>query len=340
MSTAPPKNSKNESDSGTGFLRSLGLSLLVHLLLIAALTWGVNWRQTSLDTPVQAELWSATVQQAAPLPAPATPVIAPQPVVRPEPEPEPVKPPVSKPEPVPVQPLQPPPAPQVDPQIAIEKAKKLKALKEKQVQEQQRLKEEQRRRDQEREQADLQEKQAKAAKAAIAAKEREKQEKIDKAEKIEKAKAEREKLAKQEAEKQAKAEREQSRLDAARSQAAADKARADALRRMNQLAGQPGGPDNGRDRQNSAPSDGYLGRIAGRIKPNVVYTGDKSAAIVASFEVRLNADGRIVSIQMVASSGIRAWDEAAQRAIEKTEVFPLDGGRVHSPMTIRMTPRD
>jgi colicin import membrane protein len=335
MSTASPNPSKNKPDTGTGFLRSLGLSLLVHLLLIAALTWGVNWRRNSFNTPVEAELWSANVQQAAlpPNPPPA-PVVPAEPKPAPVSLPVPEKPPLPKPDPAPVKPPPPPPEPKVDPQIAIEKAKKLKALKEKQLQEQQRLKEQERRREEERAKAELEEKRAKAAKAA---KEREKQEKLEKAEK---AKAEKEKLAKQEAERQAKAEKEQARLEAARVQAAADKSRADALRRMNQLAGQPTGSESGRDRQDSAPSKGYEGRIAARIKPNVAYGGDKTAAIVATFEVRLNPDGRIVSIQLLASSGVRAWDDAALRAIEKTEVLPLDGGRVHSPMTLRMTPRD
>ena len=43
----------------------MGLALVVHALLIAALTWGVSWQQDSTPT-FEAELWSATAQQAAP----------------------------------------------------------------------------------------------------------------------------------------------------------------------------------------------------------------------------------------------------------------------------------
>lgn len=49
-----------------GLLRSLGLALLVHGLLLAALTWGVNWRRTDTRLAVEAELWAAVPQQAAP----------------------------------------------------------------------------------------------------------------------------------------------------------------------------------------------------------------------------------------------------------------------------------
>ena len=327
--SAPGKPGQGPERTGTGFLRSLGLSLLVHALLIAALTWGVNWHQETNTTPVQAELWSATVQQAAPLATePPAPVPAPVPV----PPPEPVK-RVPLPPPEPVKPTAPSHAPVVDPQIAIEKAKKLKALKEKQAQEQ-RLKEQQKAQEQERLQAQLAEKKAKAAK------EREKQEKIEKAERAEKAKADKEKLAILAAQKQAKEQKEQSKQDTAKAQAAADKARTEALKRMSQLAGQAGGSEGGRDRQNSAPSEGYKGRIIGRIKPNVTYTGDRNANIEALFEVWVAPDGRVTSVRLLSGSGVRAWDDAAQRAIEKTEYFPLDGGRVISPMHIGMRPRD
>lgn len=313
---------------GTGFLRSLGLSLLVHALLIAALTWGVNWHQKTHSTPVQAELWSATVQQAAPLPT-ETPAPVPEPV--PLPSAEPAKP--APPAPDPVKPTVQSPVPAVDPQIAIEKAKKRKALKEKQAQEQ-RLKEQEKAREQERLQAQLAEKKAKAAK------EREKLEKIEKAERAEKAKADKEKLAKQEALQSAKEKKDLIKQDTAKAQAAADKARTDALKRMSQLAGQTGGSEGGRDRLSSAPSEGYKGRIIGRIKPNVTYTGDRNANIEALFEVLVAPDGRVTSVRLLSGSGVRAWDDAAQRAIEKTEYFPLDGGRAISPMLIAMRPRD
>lgn len=64
-----------------GRLRALGLALLAHVLLLAALTWGVNWRNDHNAPAVEAELWSSVPQQAAP-----------KLVETPAPEPEPPKP--------------------------------------------------------------------------------------------------------------------------------------------------------------------------------------------------------------------------------------------------------
>lgn len=73
-----------------GLLRAYALALLVHGFLLAGLTWGVNWRSGDISLAVEAELWSAVPQEAAPPPPP-----------EPEPEPQPAPPP-------------PPPPPKVD----------------------------------------------------------------------------------------------------------------------------------------------------------------------------------------------------------------------------------
>jgi colicin import membrane protein len=288
----------------SGNLRSFGLSALVHLLLIAALTWGVNWRQQSNTPPVQAELWSAVVMQAAPKAVPPPPVPEPpQPgpaQAQPKPTPPPVPaPPAAKPDPV------------IDPQIAIEKEKKRKLQKLRE--EQERLKEEAKAREAERQEA-LQAKRLKDEKEK------------DKKAKAEKLQSEKEKLTK---------------ADAAKAQVAADKARQEALRRLNSLADATGDVNaKGKDLVDAAPSQSYLGRVAARIKPNVAYPGDRSVSITTEVLVYLGQDGRIISARILKRSGTPAWDDAALRAVEKTEVFPLDGGRVHSPLTIVLNPRD
>ena len=145
---------------------ALALALLAHVLLIAGLAFGVHWRNTE-PTTVAAELWSAVPQAAAPRavePAPVAPVPAKEPPVEAR-KPEPV---VKRAEPVA------PPKPQTpalpDPQIAIEKAKRETAKREKQLA------------------ADaLAQKKAKAADKLKAEKERTEREKTEKAEKAEKA---------------------------------------------------------------------------------------------------------------------------------------------------------
>ena len=68
-----------------GALRAFGLAMLVHLLLLSALTWGVSWKSKDPSLSFEAELWSALPQEAAPpLQAPPTP---PEPVAPPAPPP-------------------------------------------------------------------------------------------------------------------------------------------------------------------------------------------------------------------------------------------------------------
>lgn len=52
---------------------SVGLALLVHALLLAALAWGVQWQHHVTAPAVQAELWAALPVEAAPPPAAAEP---------------------------------------------------------------------------------------------------------------------------------------------------------------------------------------------------------------------------------------------------------------------------
>jgi len=74
-----------------GLLRAYGLALLIHGLLLAALTWGVHWRRSDTSLSVEAELWSAVPQQAAPR------LVAPEPEPTPEPAPPPPPPKVEEP---------------------------------------------------------------------------------------------------------------------------------------------------------------------------------------------------------------------------------------------------
>jgi colicin import membrane protein len=93
-----------------GALRAFGFALLVHLLLAAALTWGVSWKRNDPALSFEAELWSALPQEAAP-PLEAPPPPPPEPVVAPAPTPAP-----------------PPPAQALpDADIALEREKKRKA---------------------------------------------------------------------------------------------------------------------------------------------------------------------------------------------------------------------
>ena len=77
----------------------MSFALFMHLLLLAALTWGVQWKTQPNTLSASAELWSAVPVEAAPAanepePTPPQPVPPPEPVnaVEPKPEPKPTPP--------------------------------------------------------------------------------------------------------------------------------------------------------------------------------------------------------------------------------------------------------
>ena len=270
-----------------GMRSGLALAIAAHVLLIVAIAWSVRWKSSEPEG-VEAELWAAVPQAAAPR------VEVPQP--QPQPQPRPTPPP-----PV-VQPAPPTPV-QQDAQIAIEKER---AAREKARQEEA--------------------ERAEAAKKAAELKKREDAKKLE---------AERQRLA-DEAEKKKLAE--QAKKDEAR-QAAIREAN---LKRMMKEAGSSDDPlASGNAARTAGPSSGYAGRIKARIKPNIVLAASIEGNPLATVRVRVAPDGRIVSRQLVKSSGSATWDDSVLRAIDKTEVLPRDvDGTVPPTMDIDFRPRD
>ena len=89
------------------------------------------------------------------------------------------------------------------------------------------------------------------------------------------------------------------------------------------------------------PSDKYLASIQAAIRPNITFTDALSGNPAVEIHVRLASDGAIISSAIVNSSGIKSWDTAAMRALDKTERLPKDeNGRVPPTMTITLRPRD
>ncbi|MDP2263403.1 MAG: cell envelope integrity protein TolA [Hydrogenophaga sp.] len=286
-----------------GALRSFGLALLVHALLIGALTWGINWKHSDPDLSFEAELWSSVPQEAAPK------------LIEPPPAPPPPPPP--PPEPV-VKAPPPPPAPDVD--IALEREKKRKLELKKKEEELAKAKAEQDR---------LKELQAKKDKELKAREDLAKR-KAEEAKKLEAKKAEDKKQDAKEAEKKKLAD------------AAAEKLRQDNIKRALGLAGATGGADaKGTARKASGPSASYGGKVRAKVKPNIVFTDDISGNPTAEVEVRTGPDGTILSQRLIKSSGNKAWDDAVIKAIIRTETMPKDvDGRVPTPMILEFRPKD
>ena len=317
--SASPKHLEFAPPAPKGTARSVGASLVVHALLIVALTAGIQWKQDN-SLSVEAELWSAVPMAAAPkLVEVETP--PPPPAPKPEPAPKPV---VKAPE---------PPAPNRDADIAL--AKKRKIEEEKKIQEA--LKAEERRKEELKKEAE------KKAKAKLEEDKRKLEAKKEE-ERKDKERKEKERAEKERKEKEAKKQAEQKDSKATAEEAKKLEAiRKENMKRIAGLAGASGSENaTGTAMKSSGPSDSYGGRIRARVKPNITFDPSSvSGNPAAEVEVRCAPDGTIVSKKLVKSSGNSAWDNAVLKAIDKTEILPRDtDGRVHSPLLLVFKPND
>jgi colicin import membrane protein len=284
-----------------GLMRAFALAVLAHLLLLLALMNGLKWQRETQDAAVEAELWAAVPQQAAPREV-VPPPPPPQPVVKAPPQPEP---------PVVKAPPQPDPQELREAQIAVEREKHKRELEKKHQAELERERE-QRRKD-------------------LAAKKRE--------EELAQKKREEDLAKKKELQKQQLAEARQKEEEKKRKQQeleARDAKRREQLRkeqieRSLAMAGTGAPSATGTAARSSGPSASWGARVQARVRPNIVFSDDVSGNPEAVIEVRLAPDGTIVGKRLKKSSGNRSWDEAVLRALDKTETLPRDvDGRVPS----------
>ena len=283
--------------------RAFTLALLAHLLLILALAWGLHWKKDVQDMSVEAELWAATAQTAAPKAAQPPP---PPPVVPPRPEPAP----------------QPKPAPPVDDSKARQAAE-LALEQQKKREEAQRQAEIQKRKDE-------QQRKAEEEKRKQAQRQEERRAQQAKAEADRKAAEQKAKAAEQKA--QAVRQANIIRMTAL--------ATSDQSDMVNPAPGQ-GRTPGGSAKRDAGPSAEYGARVRARVFPNITYLDPNSIGGNPAAEVQVRAlpDGTIVDRHLSKPSGVPSWDDAVLRAIDKTQVLPRDvDGRVPSPITIVFTP--
>lgn len=278
-----------------GLLRGFALAIVAHLLLLLALTHGLRWQREVQDAAVEAELWSALPQEAAPKPVPA-------------PVPAPPAPPVVKAPPVP----EPPVKSEAD--IALERAKERKL-------------------EQQRREAELEKQRAK-----LEAEKKREEAKRKRDEELAQRKLEQQKqlaeAKRKEDERKAKAQ-QQAALEEKKRQQLRD----ETMKRMQALAGN-GAPDAaGTAAHSSGPSASWAGRVVGKVRPNIVFTGQRVSTWKTEVEIRLAPDGTIVSRKIKSSNAPPAWDDAVLRALDKTQVLPRDiDGRVPPSGTIVFRP--
>lgn len=285
---------------GPGLLLALG----IHLMLVAALALGVSWKSHTPEA-VEAEMWDAIPQVAAP-------VSPPPPPPSPAPEPRQAEPPKAQPEAT-----KPPPEPEPVPDVVVARTPKKEPRKEPKKHEPREVFEDT--------------KPAKPVKKAEPPKPEPKPEpKV--APKPEPVKAPPKPAEAKTPPKPSTAE--------ADARAASDREaqrKANLARMMSDLGGSSLGTSN----RNAGPTAGYAGRIRARIKPNIVFADNVNGNPLAVVEVRCAPDGRIMSRKVIESSGVPAWDEAVLRALERTEVLPADeNGRVQPVMELRFRPND
>jgi colicin import membrane protein len=272
---------------------ALGLAILVNLLFVAVLVFSVTWRNPPA-TPVSAELYAPPPRVAKP--EPPKPEPKPEPP-KPEPKPEPPKPEpqLAKPEPKP-EPL--PKLEKPDPR-EVEIALKVRQEEERKRREEAEKKQREEAEKKQREEAEKKQREAEAKKAEEKrlAEARERQQRATEALREQ---AEREAKLRAEAEAKARADAEAKARAAAAAQAkiAAENA--------------------ARDR---AEAD-WIRRIQAKVRGNVVLPPDMPGNPEAIFDVVQLPTGEILDVQLRKSSGVRAYDDAVQRAIFKSSPLP------------------
>lgn len=302
------------------------MALAAHLLLVVALTWGVSWKNSDEAAAFSAELWTGQPQQQQSAP-PVQP--RPTPVQVPAPAP---------PRPTPAPPPQKVEAPTPDVDIALEQEKKRALQRKQQAAE------------------DLAEEKAAELVAKKQARQKENQARLKKeqaaelaADKAEAAKIKAQQVAKDAAREDAKDAKEakdaQRKQEQQKQAAAASKVQRDAnLARLNAQLGSAGGGGNpkGTAAQGNGASSTYGAIVKAAIKPNVVFTDEIVGNPMAKIEVRLTLDGTIISQRLVASSGNKAWDDAAMNGITRTRVMPRDvDGRIpDTTLILDMKPKN
>ncbi|CAH2774463.1 MAG: TolA protein [uncultured Caballeronia sp.] len=337
-SSARPIRSPRERGTGKAF----AFAVLMHLLLIWLLYHGINW-QNNMPAGAEAEIWTEIPDTSTPTPRPAPP----------------------PPAPVKVQPA-PPPVKDEEADIAPQEKKRKQqeaAVREAQLAEQ--------RRKQEQQEAEAKRQQQLAAQAAAAAAQQkamqEKQKQIEQQRQAELQKQQQQKAQQDKQRQQAEAqkqeqlkeqkEKEKKQQEAkakaeAQTKAKADaeaKAKLDAERkaRLAQLQGQLGGgtassgeglAKSGKGAGGNATSPGYAEKVQRRVRPNIVWAGE-TAGLETVVSVRCSPSGTLLSANITRSSGNEQWDQAALRAVQRSDPMPVDvDGKAPDHFTITLRP--
>lgn len=307
-------------ERGTG--RAFVFALVMHALLGFFLYHGIHW-QNSTPEGEEAELWTEVPDTAIPRPVPPPPA------------------------PVPVAPA--PPMRDEQAEIALQEKKRQQqeAARQAQLAEQQRLQKLQAQQEAEaKRQQQLAAEQAAqlAAQKAAAAKQKQQQQQAEKLKQQQLAEQQKQQQLKEqqqeqqkqaEAEAQKKAEAQKAAKAKAQADAAAQAKKLDADRRarLAQMQGSAGGTSStsdglgksgtGSGSGGTAASPGYADKVRRAVRPNISWGGETSG-LETVVSVRCSPTGTLLSATISRSSGNPAWDDAALRAVQRTDPMPQD----------------
>ncbi|WP_345812959.1 cell envelope integrity protein TolA [Paraburkholderia sp. PREW-6R] len=323
-------------ERGTG--RAFAFALVMHVLLGFFLYHGIQW-QNSTPEGEEAELWTEVPDTAIPHPPPPAPQVpvAPAPPVRDE---------------------------QADIALQEKKRQQQEAAREAQLLEQQRQQKllAQQEAEAKRQQQLAAEQAAQlAAQKAAAAKQKQQQQQAEKQKQQQLAEQQKQQQLKeeqqQEQQKQAQAEA-QKKADAQK--AAKAKAQADAAAQAKKLdterrarlaqmmQGSAGGTSSSSDglgkngtgsgSGGTAASAGYSDKVRRAVRPNITWGGETSG-LETVVSVRCSPTGTLLGATISRSSGNAAWDDAALRAVQRTDPMPQDiNGKTPTSFLITLRP--
>jgi len=289
---------RNSSNSEPRILLAGALAVLVHLVFIAVLIFGLNWKDqqpegmmveiwTELPAPIQESVKTQSPpKQIKPAPEPVKPKPAPEPE---RPKPEPVKPEPAKPAPQQAAVTPPVKKPDIAMQQKPEPIKETKPdLELQKKQEQERLKELEKQKELEKKKELEKQKELERQKELAKQKELEKQKELQKQKEL---------AAQQQREQAAKAQRE------AEAQRAAQQAAA-----RNQITNE---------------ISKYKALIQAKIRSRIVMPPDLPGNPIAEFSITLLPGGDILEVRLSKSSGYAVFDNAVERAIHLSKPLPL-----------------
>ena len=89
----------------------------------------------------------------------------------------------------------------------------------------------------------------------------------------------------------------------------------------------------------TATSSGYAEKVQRRVRPNITWGGE-TAGLETVVSVHVSpATGTLLSSSIQRSSGNEQWDQAALRAVQRSDPMPLDtNGQAPGTFTITLRP--